>query len=271
MHRSDGRSAAYATGALIGGIVMFVSGFRLWRERRLIENTPQARIRSMAMGLVELEGKVEPRSVLSAPFSGRECAYWQVDISEPCKNGWSVIHKNSSSHPFYLRDETGVALVCPDGSDCKIPPGVEEVCDKPSVPERFARYVNSEGLTNVHLGSAGTLRFRERVMQTGQHAFILGSAMPRPNAFNISDDEVMLATGTDGPAHRIEDLDRQLAAIIRRGEHERTFVISEQSESELTSGLRSQALLQLVGGPLLSLLGLGWWLLLLTAWGVYHP
>jgi hypothetical protein len=271
MHRSDGRLAVYATGALIGGIVMFINGFRLWRKRRLIENTPQARIRSMAMGLVELEGAVEPRSVLSAPFSGSDCAYWQVDISEPCKHGWSVIHKNSSRHPFYLRDQTGVALVYPDGSECKLTPGVEEVCSKKQIPERFAAYIRSEELKNLGLLSGGTLRFRERVMQNGQRAFILGSAMPRPNATNISDDEVMQATGTDGPAHRIADLDRQLAAVIRRGEHERTFVISEQSESELASGLRSQALVQLVGGPLLSLLGLGCWLLLLTAWGVYHP
>jgi hypothetical protein len=182
-----------------------------------------------------------------------------------------VIHKNSSNHPFYLRDATGVALVCPDGSDCKIPPGIEEVCHKPPIPERFAEYIKSEGLTNVHLGGAGTLRFRERVMQTGQHAFILGSAMPRPNEFSISDGGAMQATGTDGPINRIEDLDRQLAAVIRRGEHESTFVISEESESELASGLGSQALVQLVGGPLLSLLGLAWWLLLLTAWGVYHP
>jgi hypothetical protein len=271
MHSLYGRSAGYATGALVGGIVMFVSGFRSWRERRLIENTPQARIRSMAMGLVELEGTVEPRSVLTAPFSGCECAYWQVDVSQPVKGGWSVIHQGTSHHPFYLRDETGVALVYPDGSECKLTPGVEQVCNKRNMPERLAEYLRSEELRNVDLIGGVDLRFRERVMGHGQHVFILGSAMPRPNAFNISDDDIMRATGTDGPAHRIGDLDRQLAAVIRRGEHERTFVISEQSESELASGLGTQAMAQLVGGPLLSLLGLGWWLLLLTAWGVYHP
>ena len=81
---------------VVGGVVLFVRGFRAWTERRLIENTPTARIRSMAMGLVELEGTVEPRSVLAAPFSGHECAYWQVDISTRSKDGWNVIHKNSS-------------------------------------------------------------------------------------------------------------------------------------------------------------------------------
>ncbi|MGH7742142.1 MAG: hypothetical protein ACRENS_08975, partial [Candidatus Eiseniibacteriota bacterium] len=68
MFHNDIRSPIYATAAAIGGLVMFVRGFRAWNERRLIENTPTARIRSMAMGLVEIEGVVEPRSVLAAPF-----------------------------------------------------------------------------------------------------------------------------------------------------------------------------------------------------------
>src|SRR5262249_50730606 len=93
------------------GIVLFVRGFRTWRERRLIQNTPPAKIRSMAMGLVEINGTVEPRSVLAGPFSGQSCAFWEVDISSRTKDGWRVVHRNASGHPFFIQDGTASALV----------------------------------------------------------------------------------------------------------------------------------------------------------------
>ena len=255
--------------ALIGGIVLFMRGFRLWREQRLIQNTPTARIRSMAMGLVEIEGTVEPRSTLAAPFSGHECAYWQVDISTRTRDSWNVVHRNSSRHPFYVRDETGVALIYPEGGDCKLAFGVEEVCTGPFLPECYSQYIKSEQLRMVSLMSAGQMRFRERVMQGGQRAFVLGSAMPRARAVSLSDGDIMQATGTDGPVNRIADLDRQVMAVVRRGENERTFLISEQSERTLTIDLGIHAAVQLIGGPILSLIGLGIWLALLSDWHVF--
>jgi hypothetical protein len=258
-------SPFFASAAAVGGIVMFVRGFRTWTERRLIQNTPTARIRSMAMGLVEIEGVVEPRSVLAAPFSGHECAYWQVDISTRTKDGWNVVHRNSSHHPFYLRDQTGVALIYPEGGECKVAFGVEEVCSGPFLPECYSEYIKSEHLTMVSLMSAGQMRFRERVMQTGQTAFVLGSAMPRANAVSLSDGEAMEATGTDGPQNRIAATDREVIAVVRRGQNERTFIISQETQRTLTLDLGIQAVAQVVGGPILSLFGLGWWLLALAA------
>jgi hypothetical protein len=263
-------SPVFATAASAGGIVMFVRGFLEWNERRLIQNTPTARIRSMAMGLVEIEGTVEPRSVLAAPFSGHDCAYWQVDISTRTKDGWNVVHKNSSHHPFYLRDDTGVALIYPEGGECKVAFGVEEVCNGPFLPDCYSEYIKSEHLTLVSLMSAGQMRFRERVMQTGQRAFVLGSAMPRARAVNLSDGEAMEATGTDGPQNRIAATDREVAAVVRRGQNETTFIISQESARVLTLDLGIRAVAQLVGGPVLSLCGLGWWLFVLSAGQVNH-
>src|SRR4029077_10618268 len=71
----------WSLAALGAGPYLFYRGFRELRTRQLIPNTPRARIRSMAMGLVEIEGVAEPRSALVGPFSGRPCLYWQVDIA----------------------------------------------------------------------------------------------------------------------------------------------------------------------------------------------
>jgi hypothetical protein len=259
-----------ASAAAVGGIVMFVRGFHIWNERRLIQNTPTARIRSMAMGLVEIQGTVEPRSMLEAPFSGHECAYWQVDISTRTKEGWNIVHKNSSRHPFYLRDETGVALIYPEASECKVAFGVEEVCNGPFLPDCYSEYIKTEHLTLVSFISVGQMRFRERVMQSGQRAFVLGSAMPRAHAVSLSDGEAMEATGTDGPQNRIATTDREVAAVVRRGQNEPTFIISQESQRALTVDLGIRAVAQLVGGPLLSLSALGWWLLALSSGHVNH-
>src|SRR5439155_7853476 len=82
-------SAALALGA---GPWMFARAFRNLRTRRLIEDTPTAHIRSMAMGLVELQGDIVARSDHEAPFSGRACAYWEIDIAtRTSRNGWSIV------------------------------------------------------------------------------------------------------------------------------------------------------------------------------------
>src|SRR5262249_50817472 len=111
----------YATLALGAGLWLFVRAFRDFRTRRLIENTPTARIRSMAMGLVEINGEVVQRSEHLAPFSGRPCAYWQVDIATRGRNNtWSIVHRNASGSPFFVQDDTGLALVYPQGADCRV-------------------------------------------------------------------------------------------------------------------------------------------------------
>jgi len=268
VHRANG--PFLATAAAVGGVVLFLRGFKVWNERRLIQNTPRARIRSMAMGLVEIEGTVEPRSVLSAPFSGHECAYWQVDISTRTKDGWNIVHRNASHHPFYLRDDTGLALVYPEGSECKIGFGVEEVCNGPFLPECYSEYIKSEHLTVVSLMSVGQMRFRERVMQSGQAVFVLGSAMPRARAVSLSDDDAVAATGTDGPQNRIATADHEVTGVVRRGQNEPTFIISQESQLALTLELGFQAFAQLIGGPIISLFGLGWWLYALAAGRMGH-
>ena len=49
-------------------------------------------------------------------------------------------------------------------------------------------------------------------------------------------------------------------AVIRRGENERTYIISQQSERELTMQLGLRATAELIGGPALTLFGLAYWL-----------
>ena len=251
----------WASAALAAGPWAYYRGFRTLRTRRLIANTPTARIRSMAMGLVEINGRVEPRSTLAAPFSGKPCAYWEVDIAMQQRRGWSIVHRNHSGNPFYLSDETGVALVYPHGSDCRIRFGTEEHCQGLMLPACYAEYMNANTSALGRLARIGNLRFRERILETGQRVYVLGTATPRSQARVVADGDMLQATGTDDAvATRLHTLDREFTAVVRRGEHETTFIISQESEKGLMLSLGARAVLQLIGGPVLTLGGLGYWL-----------
>ena len=260
----------FASLAAIAGPGLFLSGFRDFRLKRLIENTPTSRIRSMAMGLAEVNGVIECRSLVTAPFSGRSCAAWNVDVSvQGRKNAWTVVHRATSGHPFFLRDETGVALVYPQGAAVHLNFAVEETCGGLLLPEPYAGYLATLGPRRL-LWRFGVLRFRERILEAGARVYVMGSATPPPHSVTVSMgeemvaalDDSMQATGTDEwRARRVRSIDTEVAAVIRRGENNRTFVISQDPERSLTLGLGIKAALKLTGGPLATLFGLGYWLL----------
>jgi hypothetical protein len=316
----------YAAVAMCAGLAMFARGFRDLRTRRLIRNTPTARIRSMAMGLVEVNGTVLERSLVRAPFTGRECAYWEVDISIRAgrRGGHRVVHRRSSGNPFYVGDGTGIALVYPSGSDCKVPAGSEEQCMGLFMPELYGHYMTEQRLWQRYLWRMSTMRFRERTLEEGQRVYILGTAVPRAQSRDVSNpvltehpaeraswvEPALRATGTEGGgAHlaqpgarlanptlaantlartspavqlravaatasgsehppsipprgpgRVKAMHDQIAAVIRRGDHDTTFIISTESELALEISYGFSTLASLFGGPLLTIVGLVYWI-----------
>jgi len=267
-HHGDVRLPVYATLALCAGPVFFYRAFRDFRTRQLLQNTPASHIRSMAMGLVEVNGEVVPRSTHTAPFSGRSCAYWEIDIATQAKRSWNIVHRNSSGSPFFVKDETGLALVYPKGAECKVLNGVEEICNGINVPDCYNHYMDDEQLGFRLVWRLSRLRFRERILEEGQRVFVMGTAMPRPQSLDVSQDAMLEATGTDGPhEQRIRELQSQASATIRRGQNEPIFLISQQSERDLALTLGLRAYAGMFGGPALTLFGMSYWLLWLASLG----
>ena len=70
----SGNGIGFALVLFFGGLLMFYSGLKKLQRDRLIANIPTSKIRSMAMGIVELYGTIQPyEETLTAPFSGKEC------------------------------------------------------------------------------------------------------------------------------------------------------------------------------------------------------
>lgn len=263
-----------STAAVVSGPVLFFYGFRQLRIRQVIEHTPTARIRSMAMGLVELNGTVQSRSRVTAPFSGRAVAYWEVQVqtlraSQKGQRSWSTVHRAHSGSPFYLRDETGVAMVFPDGADVRTSAGVEEQTNGLGVPPMYMDYMEKAGLPLRAVWAMGPMRFRELVLAEGQHVYVLGRAHPKPMAHTVSEieEDVMQATGTDAwSARRLRSVDAEVQGVVRRVSGDPCYLISPQSEKSMSAEFALKAFGGVVGGPLATMFGV-WCLLELAKAG----
>jgi hypothetical protein len=256
---TDARLTGLCLAGVVGGAWLFWRGFRHLRFKRLMENTPTSHVRSMPMGLVEINGRAESRSTATGPFSGRACAYWEVDIAmRQGRDGWAVVHREQSGQPFYLRDATGVALVYPHGAEAHVRHGVSEECAGVALPECYATYMSDRRLA---FWRVGTLRFRERAIEEGQPVYVLGTATPRARVLDVSAGEAMAATGTDNlRAERVRGIDHEVVATVRRGDSGHVFVISEESERALSASAGLQAFGGLIGGPLITLAALVFWM-----------
>jgi len=120
MYSSGNLPAAAAVGAA-AGVYFFYRGFRLLQRRRLILNTPSSKIRSAAMGLVEVNGQAKGPHVIASPLKQTECFYYRSLAWEWRQRGknseWVKIAEETLHVPFYIDDGTGMLLIDPNGAE----------------------------------------------------------------------------------------------------------------------------------------------------------
>lgn len=93
-------------------------GFHALHLKRQVENTPTSKVRSLAMGLVELHGRAERLYALVSPMSHMPCVWYRISKFRIEENGTRqpLGSNDSGPLPFYLDDGTGRALVSPKGA-----------------------------------------------------------------------------------------------------------------------------------------------------------
>jgi hypothetical protein len=259
----------HAIGPVVSALSMgtggwaFLHGFRALRLQQVIRNTPTAKVRSLAIGLVELQGELKGRSRTRGPFTDRDCVWWEVELqtlrdSNKGMRQWQTVHRESSGHPFYVDDGTGAALIYPQGADIRAGDVVSEETGGFGVPEPYASFMETRALAMRKLWSIGPMRFRERVLEEGRAVFVLGRAEPRPRSVEVSmDAEVLEATGTDAiGAKYVRMNDGRCTAVIRKGPRDPALLISDKSEKSMSTEYGLKAFGGLVGGPLLAMFGL---------------
>jgi hypothetical protein len=149
-------------GFIFSGMLSLMFGFKWLREKYLIENTPTSKIRSLAMGPVEINGGVETLSTVTAPYSGIQCVYCRYVMEEyeaqvinnNVHSGWKVKDKGTKHTLFYLKDDTGKVLVNPQGAEVDIP--------------------------LLHDMNTGSKRWKEYIILPGQELYLFGTAQDNP-------------------------------------------------------------------------------------------
>jgi hypothetical protein len=115
---------AIAVIGTVAGVYVFYRGFRLLQRKRLILNTPTSKIRSAAMGLVEITGLAAGPYTMPAPITGLPCYYFHTTAWQWQQRGrnhqWVKVADESLHLPFFLEDNTGLMLVDPQGAEMDI-------------------------------------------------------------------------------------------------------------------------------------------------------
>jgi hypothetical protein len=175
--------------AIAGGLYFFASGFRLLARKRLLLTTPTSKIRSAAMGLVEVNGMAAGPYTMPAPITGKPCflyhtTAWQQRDGK--KDEWDKVADETLHLPFFIDDSTGQLLVEPLGADLDLHRDFREEytasffssnfsLGEDGVPPRVSVFLSRYGII-----PARRLRIEERSIKPEDALFIAGTLTENP-------------------------------------------------------------------------------------------
>lgn len=268
---------------ILVGLVVFIMGFKTYREYRILEDTPEAPVRSIPMGLVHIHGKTTGENRLSSPLTHTPCYYYKVEVEKWVKKdkdheGWEKAHTESDMRAFYLDDTTGQVLVDPAHAEFDVPRTFQGEIGFRAGSKRFLE---------ATLGVSGPTEqdLRAYLAQSSQRAEQAFASLPVPGAKTVAKvleidrkldsmgvhlsvgglglggsgeqryrftEHCLIAereyniTGTcaENPSPKDEH-DRNL---IKKGQNEPMFLISSKTEKELEKSLRRKAFLMILLG-----------------------
>lgn len=162
--------------AIVGGAVWWLSpSQRVKRALRALRPMP---LRDVREGLVKVRGRVVPLEALTAPFSGRPCAYFEAIIEEKYgKESWRTLVREVQQRDFLIEDDTGrarVEMAAVRAAVTREPHWRTASVDDPGpvLDELLARH----GHVRKESVSPRPLRYREGALEAGEEVAVLGWA-----------------------------------------------------------------------------------------------
>lgn len=262
----------------VAAVPLLWSGFYFIRLKRLVENTPTSKIRSLAMGLVEVHGRTRRLYALVAPMTQSACAWYRLrKYRKDNKNHWKLVKELNSNHvPFQLDDGTGRVVVDPAGAAVRAKaqhsgyPGQSPLTftafgSRYSDDEKWVEDIIYEGTSLYVLGFAQPLRvekmsLRERTLARLRQLKLDPQALRRYDADGDGriDAAEWEAARTDAERDALQDIleeqgvrkrQEDYVVITRPPQRSLPFIVAETvSEAHLSSKYGWLSLLLLLGG-----------------------
>ncbi len=262
------------------GLVWFFKGFRVYREYRVLLDTPEMPIRSVPMGLVEIHGKARADQTVTSPVTRTSCCFYKVDIERWVrdKNGghWSHAATDTDGARFFLEDGTGSVLVDPHGAEYDlIRTARTETGSGPgqSLRSLLRRTGDPPLETGAPASGADLLAYAQSVVTMRGSSLSLdargllagvGGAMSwgggSRDRYRLSEYLILPGHWYDVTGSCVENSatrDEHDRNLITKGTNEPTFLISWRSEKEIERTLRNRAALHIFGGGILSVACVG--------------
>jgi hypothetical protein len=147
--------------------LFFIGGFQVLRWKRRIENTPTSRVRSLAMGVVEVHGRALRQYALVSPMTQMACVWYRLFRYRRDRKGWRLKSvMTSGSVPFLLDDGTGRVSIDPRGAMVR--------------PRARQEGYGPGGTGSLALSSSSRAdeKWVEEVIYEGISLYVLGNAHP---------------------------------------------------------------------------------------------
>jgi hypothetical protein len=233
--------------AIAGGLYFFVSGFRLLARKRLLLTTPTSKIRSAAMGLVEVNGMAAGPYTMSAPITGKPCflyhtTAWQQREGKNVE--WDKIADETLHLPFFIDDSTGQLLVEPLGADLDLHRDFREeyaasffssnFSNPDGVPPRVSVFLSRYGIA-----PARRLRIEERSIKPEDTLFVAGTLTENPGVQVRSFSPRSDYAGGSAPDNSAEQL--PAPQIIKLANGEAPSTTQEMSQQAKIAAALSRA------------------------------
>lgn len=233
---------------VLGGLAALgclLGAFSFLRRKRLIDDLPTSKTQGVFIGLAELKGTAESETPLTSYLAETRCVqyHWQIEehwsrtVHETYtdaqgrtrtrtrqESGWSTVASGGQSAPFYLKDDTGVIRIVPDGATIHGATIFDEACTPDS-----ALYFG-KGPAHEVANSDHRRRFRETAIPLHTTLYVMGQA------------------------HERQDV---VAAEIAYDKDAPMFMISTRTEKQLSTGYHRWFWFWLVLGLVAALGGLG--------------
>lgn len=174
------------------GLVIFPYGLLVLTYKRMVENTPTSKVRSMAMGMVEVSGQARQYYDLKTSHSDTRCVYFRcryfrrkgarftgraafLRYMARDSEKWVLEREISSGRlPFYIEDETGRVLVRPGGALFHISKYTQE-------------FSGAFGMWMSPVTQRSDIKIHEDLIAEGARVYVLGKARPEKVGLSISE------------------------------------------------------------------------------------